>query len=556
MLNQSYQNTGRPFFITFAFSKCLLLGIGIVFTAMSQVWAQSASPAPPVSPAPNSQLAERERALSNRMRELEATFLRLADLLDTTDPRRAATLRSAFEQARELEVTDRLDTIVELLEKGQLLKASTGQDAAIDRLRELLAVLESGENRKTVTDSKKKVKEFLGRINNLIARQMGLEGTTEAGGNPDEIAKKQNVLENDTQALAEDVDVFRRESANAAGIKPQGDPDDKPPSESAKDGPSKDGPSNESSKGQGGENGNSPNQGSDSGEKESSEQEPQGNDEVSRADRTNRRLETARSRMQEAREKLDAVEPQAARKEQEKALAELEAARAELEEILRQLREEEIERLLVKLEARIRDMLRAERLILRGVQQLANETTSTSRRERELESTRLGSEQTVITADITRALTLVRDDGSAVAIPEALQQIREDSALAADRLKRSDTGSFTQGIIESLVASLEELLSALERAEREQQDRQEQGQARGRPANPGEQPLVDKIAELKMLRILQTRVNGRTSRFSALLNEGTEQASEAELIEALGRLARRQERVERAAHDIATGRTE
>ena len=551
MLTQSQQNTGQPFFATSAFAKCFLLGIAISITAVSQGWAQSASPPLPVSPAPNSQLAERERALSNRMRELEATFLRLADLLDTTDPRRAATLRSAFEQARELEVTDRLDTIVGLLEKGQLLKASTGQDAAIDRLRELLAVLESGENRKTVTDSKKKVKEFLGRINNLIARQMGLEGTTEAGGNPDEIAKKQNVLENDTQLLAEDVDVFRRESANAAGIKPQGDSDDKPASESAKDGSS-----NESSEGQGGENGNSPNQGSDSGEKESSEQEPQGNDEVSRADRTNRRLETARSRMQEAREKLDAVEPQAARKEQEKALAELEAARAELEEILRQLREEEIERLLVKLEARIRDMLRAERLILRGVQQLANETAATTRRERELESTRLGSEQTVITADITRALTLVRDDGSAVAIPEALQQIREDSALAADRLKRSDYGSFTQGIVESLVTSLEELLSALERAEREQQDRQEQGQARGRPANPGEQPLVDKIAELKMLRILQTRVNGRTSRFSALLNEGTEQASETELIEALGRLAHRQERVERAAHDIATGRTE
>ena len=551
MLTQSQQNTGQPFFANSAFARQFLLGFAISITAMSQGWTQSVAPPPPVSPAPNSQLAERERALSNRMRELEATFLRLADLLDTTDPRRAATLRSAFEQARELEVTDRLDTIVELLEKGQLLKAGTGQDAAIDRLRELLAVLESGENRKTVTDSKKKVKEFLGRINNLIARQMGLEGTTEAGGNPDEIAKKQNILENDTQSLAEDVNVFRRESANAAGIKTQGDSDDKPPSESAKDGSSK-----KSSEGQGGENGNSPSQSSDSGEKESSEQEPQGNDEVSRADRTNRRLETARSRMKEAREKLDAVEPQAARKEQEKALAELEAARAELEEILRQLREEEIERLLVKLEARIRDMLRAERLILRGVQQLANVTTATTRREQELESTRLGSEQTVITADITRALTLVRDDGSAVAIPEALLQIREDSTLAADRLKRSDYGSFTQGIVESLVKSLEELLSALERAEREQKDRQEQGQARGRPANPGEQPLVDKIAELKMLRILQTRVNGRTSRFSALLNEGTEQASETELIEALGRLAHRQERVERAAHDIATGRTE
>jgi hypothetical protein len=260
--------------------------------------------------------------------------------------------------------------------------------------------------------------------------------------------------------------------------------------------------------------------------------------------------------MQQAKEKLNDVKPKAARKDQEEALAELEAARAELEEILRQLREEEIERLLVKLEARIRDMLRAERMILRGIQQLRSNAAERTQREQELESTRLGSEQNIVTATITRALTLVRDDGSAVAIPEALQQIREDSTMAAGRLEESDYSQFTQGIIEDLVVSLEELLSALERAEREQQDKQQQGQARGRPAKPGEQPLVDKIAELKMLRILQTRVNGKTSRFSALLNKGSEQASEAELIDALGRLAQRQERVERAAHDIATGRTE
>ena len=517
-------------------------------------WTQEAAPPP------NSQLAEKERAISQRMRELESTFLRLADLLDTTDPRRAATLRSAFEQARELEVTDRLDTIVELLESGQLLKAGTGQDAAIDRLRELLAVLESGESRKTVTDSKKKVKEFLGRINTLIAQQMGLEGATEAGGDPKSLTEKQNALEDDTQSLAKDVDDFRREAENAAGSKLDTKPDDAPQSDTPIDGspgkPSREKPLGEKGGEKGGGKGNGQDQQGDSAEQENSQQEPQGNDEVSRALRTNKRLESARSRMQQAKEKLNNVQPKAAREDQEEALAELEAARAELEEILRQLREEEIERLLVKLEARIRDMLRAERMILRGIQQLRNNAAERTQREQELESTRLGSEQNVVTATITRALTLVRDDGSAVAIPEALQQIREDSTMAAGRLKESDYSQFTQGIIEDLVVSLEELLSALERAEREQQDRQQQGQARGRPAKPGEQPLVDNIAELKMLRILQTRVNGKTSRFSALLNKGSEQASETELIDALGRLAQRQERVERAAHDIATGRTE
>ena len=86
--------------------------------------------------------------------------------------------------------------------------------------------------------------------------------------------------------------------------------------------------------------------------------------------------------------------------------------------------------------------------------------------------------------------------------------------------------------------------------------RVQQGKQGGRPAEPGEQPLVDKLAELKMIRTLQMRVNSRTKRFSKLLTDGAEQADEPELIDALERLAERQHKIERAAHDIVTGRTE
>ena len=540
-------------------------------------------------------LADRERLLSRQMRELEATFLRLADLLAASDPRRAATLRSAFEQARETELTARLDTVVELLEQDQLLKASAGQETALDRLRRLLALLEAGDSRRTVADSKKQVKEFLGRINQLIARQKGLEGTTEAGGDADAIAGEQEKVATDTRKLADDVEAFRHEAAEAEGLaeqksgagenaeasgkestdgdQQQGQPSEGPakgkpsddeagePSKSGKDEPSdtesqpgKPGgePSNSDNGGEAGEPGQPGQQSAGQG----SEQEPQGDDEAARAARTSRRLAEAESRMEQARERLDQARRSDAREEQEKALAELEAARAELEEILRQLREEEIERLLVRLEARVRTMLRAERAVLRGLDQLTDEKQALKPRERDLESARLGREQQAITADATRALTLVRDDGSAVAIPEALEQIREDSLQAASRLKQGNTQGLTKGIVEDLVLSLEELLAALERAEREQQERQQQGQAGGRPAEPGEQPLVDKLAELKMIRTLQLRVNRRTSRFSQLLNDDTEKAGEPGLVEALGRLADRQERVERAAHDIVTGRTE
>ena len=55
-------------------------------------------------------------------------------------PRRAALLRSVFEQARDAEVGDRLDTIVQLLEKDQLLKAGNSQTGAIDKLQQIIGV--------------------------------------------------------------------------------------------------------------------------------------------------------------------------------------------------------------------------------------------------------------------------------------------------------------------------------------------------------------------------------------------------------------------------------
>ena len=259
--------------------------------------------------------------------------------------------------------------------------------------------------------------------------------------------------------------------------------------------------------------------------------------------------------MKKAEEEIEKAKRRNARQEQEKAIEELETARAELEEILRQMREQEVERLLVQLETRLRAMLRAEKAVLAAAERIAAEPTADRERERELEAARLGREQTAIGADAVKALTLVRDDGSAVAIPEALEQVRDDATQAAARLGRGDVGGTTRGIIQDIVASLEEMVAALEKAQRDQQQ-QQKGAAGGRPAEPGEQPLVDKLSELKMIRSLQMRVNTRTRRFSQVLGEGAEQAEEPELLDAVRRLSDRQRKIERAAHDIVSGLTE
>ncbi len=486
-------------------------------------------------------LAAREQQLLQQFRDLERSFLRLADLLSGSDPRRATLLRSVFAQAREAEVGDRLDTIVSLLEKKQLLKAGSSQSAAIDRMKELLSVLEAGNSDQNLSNTKEEVKKFIARVSKLIAKQRGLEGKTEFGSEEEgDLSNRQEEIAEETRDLAGDVSGFAK---RMEPVEPMRD-------EQSQDGQSQDGQSQDGQS----QDGQSQDGQSQDGQSQDSQSQDDGDDEVSRARRTRSRLHEAEKRMREAEKRLDEANRPDALIDQQKALEELETARAELEEILRQMREQEVEQLLVQLETRIRAMLRIERGVVSGVESVAGEKEGS--RERQLEAARLSREQTKVTVEVTKALVLVRDDGSAVAIPQALEQIRDDSVQVSRQLFRGDVGNTTKGVLGEIVTGLEELLAALEQAQREQQQEQGNNPSGGRPPQPGEQPLVDKLAELKMIRSLQMRINSRTQRFSQLLDEGVERAVEPELIHALDRLAERQRLIQQAAHDIVSGRTE
>jgi hypothetical protein len=502
-------------------------------------------------------LAAREAELLRRYEELERSFLRLADLLAATDPRRAAVLRDAFDRAREEEVGDRLGRIVALLEAGQLLKAGASQAGAIEQFRGLLTLLEEGGGDRSLTDTKQDVRAFLGRIASLIARQRDIEGSTETGRDLAPLAARQRdaaekaaTLAGDLHQFAERIDESTPAESDGAADPPGSEAADQPPDRRSADPSAGDGSAAED-----------PAQAAadpppDDQPEAGAEAEPiDGNDEASRARRTRHRIEAAERRMRAAREQLEQASRQAARAEQEQAIEELETARAELEEILRQLREEEVERLLVQLETRIRTLLRMERGIDSAAERLGA-AEGMAARERQIESTRIGREQEGVTAELGKALALVRDDGSAVAIPEALLQVQDDSVQAAGRFAAGDLGATTLALVGDILLGLEELLAALEKSRREEEAGEQAGPGGGRPAEPGEQPLVDKLAELKMLRSLQMRVNSRTERFARLLEDGAEAAAEPALVAALRRLAERQQAIEAAARDIVAGRTE
>jgi hypothetical protein len=512
----------------------------------------------------SAELAAREQALLRQYRDLEASFLRLADLLDATDPRRAELLRDACAKAREDQVADRIESIVRLLEAGQLLKAGASQQDSLARLRALLELLAGGTGPRQQASDKELVRRYLARLARSITRQRDIQGGTEAGGAAADLAARQATLADETRALADDLGGFAARSG-AAGDAPAtgGEAGGRDPAAPAGDQPAGDQPAGDQPAGEPpGEPGDE--RRVETGEPPAAAAEPgaddgNGDDEASRAGRSRQRLAAAEERMRRARERLaeesaDGTDREAARRTQDEALEQLEAARAELEEILRQLREEEVDRLLVQLDARLREMRDAEIRIRDDLGKLAA-GEARPERQRQLEAARLGRDQEGVATAAAKALRLVREDGSAVAIPQALDQVRDDATDAASRLARGDVSTTTRGLVDDIVAGLEEMLGALEKA-RAERPPNAGGGAGGRPADPARQPLVDQLAELKMIRSLQLRVNGRTRRFAQLLGEGVERAAEPELRAALERLAERQRLVERAALDIVAGRPE
>jgi hypothetical protein len=469
-------------------------------------------------------------------------------------------------ESREGQVSDRLDAVVRQLEQGQFLQAGASQQGLIEQLRSLHGMLAAGDDDRRLATSNQEVRQFLARLAKTIGRQRDIEAGTEGKAGEDDLAARQRQLAEETAKLAGDIGDFAKRSAGpaeqSASPSDAGKPDaGRADGNEESDGKQSDGKQSDGKQSDGKQSDGKQSDGKQSDGKQSDgapsdgEGESEGDDEASRARRTARRLAAAEQRMRQAQARLADARRADAREEQERAIEELENARAELQEILRQLREQEVERLLVRLEARVRDMLRIEKGLVTETRRLAVDPRPPTDRSRQLEAGRLGREQAEVGTAATRALAVVRDDGTAVAVPQALEQVRDDAEQAASRLARGDTGAATTGIQEDIVAGLEELLGALERARSDPQSAQ-QGGAGGRAPEPGDQPLVDALAELKMLRSLQVRVNTRTGRFARLLGDGIEEAEEPELRAALGRLADRQRSIEQAAHDIVTGRTE
>lgn len=270
-------------------------------------------------------------------------------------------------------------------------------------------------------------------------------------------------------------------------------------------------------------------------------------------------IEEAKKAMQEAQKELEQAEREGAREKQAEAVRKLTEAKEKLEEILRQLREEEAELVLRALEVRFQKMLEAQQEVLTGTVALAaavGDAAPDAWEQRHVAKARgLARAERAIGLEGEKALSLLRDDGSSVAFPEALTQILADVSFAADLLAKPRPDELTQSVERDVIAALEEMIAAFQQELEKLREKKESGQQPpGQSGQPGEEGLVDMIAELKMLRTLQVSVNRRTALLGDQVASEDGGPGDVDVTRRLRELADRQSRIEGAAYDLAVGK--
>jgi hypothetical protein len=284
-----------------------------------------------------------------------------------------------------------------------------------------------------------------------------------------------------------------------------------------------------------------------------SEQQPDQQQQAKQENPARKRLDEAEKKMRDAQKRLAEAKRKESAEEQRQAKEELEKAKAELEEILRQLREEEVQRTLAALEARFRKMLEMQLKVYESSRRLDQVAKANRGDQFVVESGRLGFDERKIAIEARKALTLLQEEGSSIAFPATVAQMEEDMLDVSERLAETKVDEITLGLEEDIIASLEELIAALEKAQLDAEQKKQQQQQQQQQQQEQDQPLVDKIAELKMIKSLQERVNKRTVRYSRLLDDDEDlvgQAESADLLAALKALADKQKEIFGITRDI------
>jgi hypothetical protein len=241
-------------------------------------------------------------------------------------------------------------------------------------------------------------------------------------------------------------------------------------------------------------------------------------------------------------------------KQQDDAIEKLAKAIQELEKRLKQLREEEMLKLLANLEARCNRMLAMQVEVYEATKAIDGIITKNNgqKTNAEIQKTQQQADkENEIITEANKALKLLESEGSAVAFARVLEEVRQDMIAVQRRLGDIRVGQDTQLIEENIIAMLKDMVLALKKAQQDMQQKQQNPPPPGQQQKPGNQKLIDLLAELKLIKSLQLQVNSRTRMYAGKYKG--EQTADPLIQAELQQLSQRQAKLEEMVNKIATG---
>jgi tetratricopeptide (TPR) repeat protein len=251
-------------------------------------------------------------------------------------------------------------------------------------------------------------------------------------------------------------------------------------------------------------------------------------------------VQAATQDMQEATSELGAERPRRASRKQADSLDKLKEGRGKTEEALEELQRALRERLLAYLREKFTKMLAEQRAVTRETRSLdlklralkavqgagtpsdpapgsdpapsaaaSAEGPEIDRKDRQIAEA-LAAREAGIGVLADDVIDLLSEDGTTLVFPGVVEEVKRDIANVSGLLSRIETGERTQHIEREVEVAIEEILKALEQAQRSPPP---PNPSQGRQSRSGAGPLLPLSAELKMVRSLQARVNERTKVF-------------------------------------------
>ena len=499
------------------------------------------------------------------------------------DKLRAASITSALKMIEEKSTDAKFENILQDLRKQELFKSTDKLQGLVDRNKDLaedLARLIEALNRDPEAElrrQREEAKKILERIKDVIGKQERVRGSTEQGRmGKEELEKAQARVTKETKDLKNLIegkdgkgkDGDSKDGKDKDGKGKDGDPKDG----KGKDGKGKDGDPKDG-KGKDGK-------GKDGDPMDGMGKDGKGGDESADAgkqplppekDNARKRIQEGIELQEESEKKIAKEDRKAASNKQGDAIDKLKEAQKKLEDLLRQLREEEIDRVLVQLQARCIEILRLQTEVRGGTVEV--QTSVNARPDRradradEQRALELHDREDQIVRKAGDALKLIEAEGSAVAFAEIFRQVRDDMTNVRDRLKLADVGEETVKIEEDIIATLKEMIESLKKAQQDNKNRKppEPGQPGQQSPAQQDQRLIDQISELKTIRSMQIQINKRTESHGkkfdgeqapdiSQLKDPRAKAQAEQVLKEIRELSKRQDKIGKVTRDISLGR--